>query len=46
MQSTLFISSDDSMPTDSGSYYCQVILTVNESDKTANDSLGILLTST
>ena len=47
MQSTFFISSNDSMPTDSGSYYCQVTLTVNESDNfTANGSSGVLLTGT
>ena len=47
MQSTLFISSDDSMPRDSGPYYCQVTLTVNETDNfTANDFSGVLLTGT
>ena len=45
MQSTLLISVSDSMPTDSGPYYCQVILTVNETDNfTANDTSNVLLT--
>ena len=45
MQSTLLISANDSMPTDSGLYYCQVISTVNETDNfTANDTSIVSLT--
>ena len=44
MQSTLRINVSDSMPTDSGSYYCQVTLTVNDTDNiTANDTSNVLL---
>ena len=45
MQSILLNSANDSMPTDSGLYDCQVILTVNETDNfTANDTSIVLLT--
>ena len=45
MQSTLRISANDPMPTDSGPYCCQVILTVNETDNfTANDTSIVSLT--
>ena len=45
MQSTLLISTSDSMPTDSGSYYCQVTLTVDGTDNfTDYDTSNVLLT--
>ena len=44
MQSTLLISTNDSMPTDNGSYYCQVTLTIDDIDNfTDYDTSNVLL---
>ena len=45
MQSTLFISSNDTIPEDSGIYTCQVTLTVNNTDNfTVSDTSRVILT--